>query len=747
MSNDQHVSAGLNVNGVYLCPMHPEIREKVAGNCPICGMSLEFEPSVIAQIEYTCPMHPEIVRFEPGSCPKCGMSLEPKTDFETEVENVELLDLTKRFLWSLPLTVLAIFVAVVGSDLPGVLAGRGEWLSLVISTPVILWAGKPFFQRAWKSFIHRSPNMWTLIGLGTGAAYVYSFAATAVPDIFPASFQTNGKVGVYFEAASVIISLTLLGQVIELKARAQTSSAIKALLKLAPKTARRRKADGSDEEVLLTHVMVGDILIVRPGETVPVDGEVIEGISSVDESMLTGEPLPVLKEVTNKVIGGTINSDGSLHIRAEKVGSASVLSQIVSLVSQAQRSKAPMQRMADTVSRYFVLTVIAVAIVTFLSWGLLGGESSWTYGVINAVAVLIIACPCALGLATPMSIMVASGRGATSGILFKDAAAIENFHKIDTLIVDKTGTLTEGRPYVEKVVAVSGIEGDHVLSLAASLENLSEHPLATAIVREAAKENLHLGKVVEFKSHSGFGVEGKMDGKRVLVGNAQFLINSKIDIEPMRFETDEINSHGSSIMFVSEDDTILGLISLNDKIKQTSPEAVTDLMSSGILLVMASGDNLSSAKSIASKLNITEVYGDVKPSDKLELVRKFQSQGKFVAMAGDGVNDAPALAQANIGISMGTGTDVAMHSGQVTLVKGDLRSIAAARKLSRDTVRNMRQNLFFAFIYNSLGVPIAAGVLYPFTGLTLSPMIAALAMSLSSTSVIANALRLRGKHA
>lgn len=698
-------------------------------------------------IEYTCPMHPEIVRFEPGNCPKCGMSLEPKADFETEVENVELLDLKKRFLWSLPLTVLAIFVAIVGSGLPGTLADRGEWLSLLIATPVILWAGKPFFQRAWMSFIHRSPNMWTLIGLGTGAAYVYSFAATAVPDIFPASFRTDGKVGVYFEAASVIISLTLLGQVIELKARAQTSSAIKALLKLAPKTARRRKADGSDEEVLLTQVMVGDILIVRPGETIPVDGEVIEGISSVDESMLTGEPLPVVKEVTNKVIGGTINSDGSLQIRAEKVGSASVLSQIVSLVSQAQRSKAPMQRMADTVSRYFVLTVIAVAILTFLVWGLLGGESSWTYGVINAVAVLIIACPCALGLATPMSIMVASGRGATSGILFKDAAAIENFHKIDTLIVDKTGTLTEGRPYVEKVVAVSGIEGDHVLSIAASLENLSEHPLATAIVREAAKENLHLGKVIEFKSHPGFGVEGELDGKRVLVGNAQFLVNSKIDIEPMRLEATEVSSHGSSIMFVSEDDAILGLISLNDKIKQTSPEAVTDLMNSGILLVMASGDNLSSAKSIASRLNITEVYGDVKPSDKLELVRKFQSQGKFVAMAGDGVNDAPALAQANIGISMGTGTDVAMHSGQVTLVKGDLRSIAAARKLSQDTVRNMRQNLFFAFIYNSLGVPIAAGVLYPFTGLTLSPMIAALAMSLSSTSVIANALRLRGTRA
>lgn len=698
-------------------------------------------------IEYTCPMHPEIVSFEPGNCPKCGMSLEPKAAFETEVENVELLDLKKRFLWSLPLTALSILVAVVGSGLPGALADRGEWLSLLIATPVILWGGKPFFQRAWNSFLHRSPNMWTLIGLGTGAAYVYSFAATAVPDIFPASFRTDGKVGVYFEAASVIISLTLLGQVIELKARAQTSSAIKALLKLAPKTARRRKADGSDEEVLLTHVMVGDILIVRPGETIPVDGEVTEGISSVDESMLTGEPLPVLKEVGDKVIGGTINSDGSLQISAEKVGSASVLSQIVSLVSQAQRSKAPMQRMADTVSRYFVLAVIAVAILTFLVWGLLGGESSWTYGVINAVAVLIIACPCALGLATPMSIMVASGRGATSGILFKDAAAIENFHKIDTLIIDKTGTLTEGRPYVESVVAVSGIEGNHVLSIAASLENLSEHPLATAIVREAARENLHLGKVVDFKSHSGFGVEGKLDGKRVLVGNAQFLINSKIDIEPMRLEAAEINSHGSSIMFVSEDDAILGLISLNDKIKQTSPEAVTDLMNSGILLVMASGDNLSSAKSIASKLNITEVYGDVKPSDKLELVRKFQDQGKFVAMAGDGVNDAPALAQANIGISMGTGTDVAMHSGQVTLVKGDLRSIAAARELSQDTVRNMRQNLFFAFIYNSLGVPIAAGVLYPFTGLTLSPMIAALAMSLSSTSVIANALRLRGTHA
>ena len=747
MSKDQHTSVGLNVNGVYLCPMHPEIREKVQGNCPICGMSLEFEPGAIAQIEYTCPMHPEIVRFEPGDCPKCGMSLEPKTDFETEVENVELLDLQKRFLWSLPLTALTIFVAVVGSDLPGVLADRGEWLSLVIATPVILWAGKPFFQRAWMSFIHRSPNMWTLIGLGTGAAYVYSFAATAVPDIFPASFRMDGKVGVYFEAASVIISLTLLGQVIELKARAQTSSAIKALLKLAPKTARRRKVDGSDEEVLLTHVMVGDILIVRPGETIPVDGEVIEGISNVDESMLTGEPLPVLKEVGDKVIGGTINADGSLQIRAEKVGSASVLSQIVNLVSQAQRSKAPMQRMADTVSRYFVLVVIAVAILTLLVWGLLGGESSWTYGVINAVAVLIIACPCALGLATPMSIMVATGRGATSGILFKDAAAIENFHKIDTLIVDKTGTLTEGRPYVESVVAVSGIEESRVLSVAASLERLSEHPLATAIIREAAERNLHLGKVVDFKSHSGSGVEGKLDGKRVLVGNAQFLISLKVDIEPIRFQAAEISSHGSSIMFVSEDDAILGLISLNDQIKQTSPEAVADLMSSGIHLVMASGDNLNSAKNIASKLKITEVYGDVKPSDKLELVRKFQNQGKFVAMAGDGVNDAPALAQANIGISMGTGTDVAMHSGQVTLVKGDLRSIAAARKLSKDTVGNMHQNLFFAFVYNALGVPIAAGVLYPFTGLTLSPMIAALAMSLSSTSVIANALRLRGKHA
>ncbi|MDP1711209.1 MAG: copper-translocating P-type ATPase [Candidatus Nanopelagicaceae bacterium] len=699
------------------------------------------------QIEYTCPMHPEIVRVEPGICPKCGMSLEPKTDFETEVENVELLDLTRRFLWSLPLTALSIFVAVLGLRLPGALADRGEWLSLVIATPVILWAGKPFFQRAWMSFVQRSPNMWTLIGLGTGAAYVYSVAATAVPDVFPASFRTDGKVGVYFEAASVIISLTLLGQVIELKARAQTSSAIKALLKLAPKTARRRKADGSDEEVLLTHVMVGDILIVRPGETIPVDGEVIEGISNVDESMLTGEPLPVLKEVTNKVIGGTINSDGSLHIRAEKVGSASVLAQIVSLVSQAQRSKAPMQRMADTVSRYFVLVVIAVAVLTFLVWGLLGGESSWTYGVINAVAVLIIACPCALGLATPMSIMVATGRGATSGILFKDAAAIENFHKIDTLIVDKTGTLTEGRPYVESVVAVSGIEESRVLSIAASLERLSEHPLATAIVREAAEGDLHLGKVVDFKSHSGSGVEGNLDGKRVLVGNAQFLLNSKVDLEPLRVEAAEISSHGSSIMFVSEDDAILGLISLNDQIKQTSPEAVADLMSSGIHLVMASGDNLNSAKSIASKLKITEVYGDVKPSDKLELVRKFQNQGRFVAMAGDGVNDAPALAQANIGISMGTGTDVAMHSGQVTLVKGDLRSIAAARKLSKDTVANMHQNLFFAFIYNALGVPIAAGVLYPFTGLTLSPMIAALAMSLSSTSVIANALRLRGKHA
>ena len=747
MEDMKGVSIEANLGGVYLCPMHPEIRQSTPGNCPKCGMSLEFEPNLNTQIEYTCPMHPEIRQFEPGNCPKCGMSLEPRDNYEIEHENVELVDLKRRLLWSLPLTVLTVLVAAIGSNLPGMLSNRSEWVSLLLATPVILWAGKPFFERAWMSFINKSPNMWTLIGLGTGAAYIYSLAATISPDIFPVSFHMNGKVGVYFEAASVIISLTLLGQVIELKARAQTSSAIKALLQLAPKTARRRKADGSDEEILLSQVMVGDTLIVRPGETIPVDGEVIEGISSINESMLTGEPLPLLKEVGNKVIGGTINTDGSLLIKAEKVGSASVLSQIVSLVAQAQRSKAPMQRMADSVSRYFVLTVIAVAILTFLVWGFVGGESSWTYGVINAVAVLIIACPCALGLATPMSIMVATGRAATSGILFKDAAAIENFHKIETLIVDKTGTLTEGRPYLEAIVAMPGIAENRILSVAASLENLSEHPLAIAIVRAAAKENLDLEKVVEFKSHPGLGVEGKINGDKILVGNANFLTSSNINMEALKSKAAEIGFLGSSIMFVSENDALLGLISLNDQIKKTSPEAVAELMASGIQLVMASGDNLASAMSIASKLKIKEVYGNVKPADKLELVRKFQNQGKFVAMAGDGVNDAPALAQANIGISMGTGTDVAMHSGQVTLVKGDLRSIAAARRLSSDTVRNMRQNLFFAFIYNSIGVPIAAGVLYPSMGLTLSPMIAALAMSLSSTSVIANALRLRGKGA
>ena len=585
--------------------------------------------------------------------------------------------------------------------------------------------------------------MWTLIGLGTGAAYLYSLVATIAPNVFPATFVAMDRVQVYFEAAAVIVSLTLLGQILELKARSQTSAAIRSLLGLAPKTARRIKPDGSEDDIPLTHVHLGDLLRVRPGEKVPVDGVVTEGSSAVDESMLTGEPIPVMKKTGEKLIGATMNTSGSLVMRAEKVGAETMLSQIVQMVVQAQRSKAPLQRLADTVAGYFVMVVVAIALMTFLVWGFVGPEPSWVFGLINAVAVLIIACPCALGLATPMSIMVATGKAATSGILFRDAAAIENFRRIDTLIVDKTGTLTEGKPVFERVIAAPGFDEAEVLRLAASLDQGSEHPLAQAVVAAAVARKLALEKADEFESGSGIGVRGRVGGKTLALGNAALMADMKIDLAPMLSEADAMRREGASVMFLGVDSTLAGILAVSDPVKASTAEALQQLKAAGIRVVMATGDGVTTAKAVAAKLGIEEVHGEVKPKDKLDLVAKLQGEGAMVAMAGDGINDAPALAKADIGIAMGTGTDVAMNSAQVTLVKGDLRGIARARLLSQATIRNMRQNLVFAFVYNALGVPLAAGVLYPFTGWLLSPMIAALAMSLSSASVVFNALRLK----
>ena len=626
-----------------------------------------------------------------------------------------------------------------------------SWIELVLSLPVVLWAGWPFFVRGAQSVVQRNPNMWTLIGLGTGAAFVYSVVATVAPGVFPESFLSMGRVAVYFEAAVVIISLTLFGQMLELRARSKTSAAIKSLLGLAPKTARRVNADGSEEDIALTHVHEGDSLRVRPGEKVPVDGLVVQGSSAVDESMLTGEPLPVTKRVGDKLIGATLNTSGALLMRSERVGSATVLSQIVQMVAQAQRSKAPMQRMADTVAGYFVYGVVAIAILTFFAWGLYGpqsaNESSWVYGLINAVTVLIIACLCALGLATPMSIMVGTGRGATQGVLFRDAAAIENLCKVDTLIVDKTGTLTEGKPAFERAIGANGFAEDEVLRLAASLDQGSEHPLAAAIVAAAHARKLALQNAEQFDSASGIGVKGVVGGRRVALGNATLMQQLGIDVAPLASQAEALRGQGASVMhhavFDHDIGTLAGLLAVSDPVKATTAEALAALRKAGLRIIMATGDGLTTAKAVGQRLGIDEVHGEVKPEDKLQLVERLQKEGRIVAMAGDGINDAPALAKANVGIAMGTGTDVAMNSAQVTLVKGDLRGIATARLLSVATVANMKQNLGFAFVYNMLGVPLAAGVLYPFTGWLLSPMIAALAMSLSSVSVISNALRLR----
>ncbi len=696
---------------------------------------------------YTCPMHPEIRQDHPGDCPKCGMALEPVMPTLDEDENPELASFTRRFWWTLPLTVAVATLSMLGHLLGWFDMAVQSWVEMVLSLPVVLWAGWPFFVRGAKSVVQRSPNMWTLISLGTGAAFLYSVVATLAPGVFPDSFISMGRVAVYFEAAVVIISLTLFGQLLELKARSKTSAAIKSLLGLSPKTARRVQADGSEEDIPLTNVHEGDTLRVRPGEKVPVDGVVLEGSSAIDESMLTGEPLPVTKRTGDKLIGATLNTSGALLMRSEHVGSATVLSQIVQMVAQAQRSKAPMQRMADVVAAYFVYGVVGIAILTFFVWGFFGPntgtESSWVYGLITAVTVLIIACPCALGLATPMSIMVSTGRAATQGVLFRDAAAIENLCKVDTLIVDKTGTLTEGKPAFELAVGVHGFNEDDVLRLAASLDQGSEHPLAAAIVNAAKERKLPLEKAEQFDSASGIGVKGVVGGKSLAIGNTTLMQQLNIDVAPLAEKAEELRSQGASVMHLAVDGKLAGLLSVSDPIKASTEEALTTLRKSGLRIIMATGDGLTTAKAVGKRLGIDEVHGEVKPADKLQLVESLQKEGRIVAMAGDGINDAPALAKADVGIAMGTGTDVAMNSAQLTLVKGDLRGIATARALSVATVANMKQNLGFAFVYNMVGVPLAAGVLFPFTGWLLSPMVGAVAMSLSSVSVISNALRLR----
>ncbi len=738
----------------YTCPMHPEVRQKGPGACPKCGMALEpVIPVPKKKSEsttlWTCPMHPEIVKDSPGNCPICGMALEQKTVTAEEEENPELIDMSRRFKVALVLSIPVVVVAM-GRYVPGVStlleivpSGILKWFEIILATPVVLWSGWPFFVRGWQSVINKSPNMFTLIGLGVGVAYIYSIVAALFPDIFPDSFRdAQGEVGVYFEAASVIVTLVLLGQVLELKARSQTGAAIKALLGLAPKTARRIK-DGEEEDIPLEEVKVGNLLRVRPGEKIPVDAVVVEGMSSVDESMVTGEPMPVEKNPGDKVIGATVNGTGTIVIRAEKVGAETLLSQIVKMVAEAQRSRAPIQKLVDVVAAYFVQIVLGVAVLTFAVWAIFGPDPRMAHALINAVAVLIIACPCALGLATPMSIMVATGKGATAGVLFKNAEAIEVMKKVDTLVVDKTGTLTEGKPKLVSVVPAEGFDEERVLELAASLEQGSEHPLAAAIVKGVKDRGLELKKVEEFESVTGKGVRGTVEGIQVALGNIRLLEDMAISVNGLDEKAEQMRADGQTVMFVVIDNRAAGLLGVADPIKDTTPQAIKELHEEGIRIVMLTGDNRTTAEAVARRLEIDDIIAGVLPDAKADEVKRLQAEGKIVAMAGDGINDAPALAQAHVGIAMGTGTDVAMESAGVTLVKGDLRGIVRARRLSRATMRNIKQNLFWAFVYNSLGIPVAAGVLYPFFGLLLSPIFAAAAMSFSSVSVIGNALRLK----
>jgi Cu+-exporting ATPase len=738
-------------NNLFTCPMHPEIQQEGPGPCPKCGMALEplIAPAPADRVEYTCPMHPEIVQDTPGPCPKCGMALEPRTVPVEEGKNPELVDMSRRFYLSLVLTIPE-FIIAMGHMLPGhpleALASPRTygWIELLLASPVVLWAGWPFFVRGWHSLVHRSLNMFTLISLGVFVAYSYSIVATLFPGLFPPSFRgVDGEVAVYFEAAAAIITLVLLGQVLELKARSQTGAAIKALLGLAPKNARLIRDDGTEEDVPLGQVQPGDRLRVHPGEKVPVDGTVIEGNSSVDESMISGEAIPVEKESGSKVIGATVNGTGSLIMRAEKVGSETVLAQIVKMVSEAQRSRAPIQKMADVVAGWFVPAVMLSAIVTFIIWSIFGPEPRMAHALINAVAVLIIACPCALGLATPMSIMVATGKGATMGVLFKNAEAIELLRKVDTLVVDKTGTLTEGKPKLVAVETVNGFDQQNLLRMAASLERGSEHPLAAAIVGGAEERGIGTVSVEGFQSITGKGVTGRIDGLEVALGNRKLFEDMGIDTSALLIQAEAMEFKGQTVMFVAVGGKSVGLLCVADPIKETTPEALRQLHAEGIRIVMMTGDNRTTAQAVAGDLGIDDILAEVLPEEKADKVKELQAQGRFVAMAGDGINDAPALAQAQVGVAMGTGTDVAMASAGVTLVKGDLRGIVRARLLSRATMANIRQNLFFAFFYNALGIPLAAGALYPFFGILLSPMIAAAAMSFSSVSVIGNALRLR----
>jgi P-type Cu+ transporter len=732
----------------YTCPMDPEVRQIGPGACPKCGMALEpVSAAPLTRTEWTCPMHPEVVRDEPGSCPICGMALEPRV-VTLDEQNPELDDMTRRFRWSTVLTmpILAFMVAefVPGQPLQHALPPAAmTWSQFLLATPVVLWGGWPFFVRGWASVVNRHLNMFTLIALGVGAAYVFSVVATLAPGLFPASFRTHGdQIGVYFEPAAIIVVLVLLGQVLELRARSRTSSAIKKLLGLTPTTARRIDAAGAEQDVPLEHVQVGDRLRVRPGERVPVDGVVVEGTTTVDESMVTGEPIPVEKIATSKATGGTVNRTGTFVMEAQRVGSDTLLAQIVRLVGEAQRSRAPIQRLADTVSGWFVPIVILIALVTFGVWAVWGPEPRLAHALVNAVAVLIIACPCALGLATPMSIMVGTGRGAELGVLLRNAEALEVMEQVDMVVVDKTGTLTEGRPALTTVVPEAPINEPTLLRLVASLEKVSEHPLAEAIVRGAEERGVQTGPVTDFRSVTGKGVVGTVDGRIVAIGNAAMLTEMGATVTSSE-RADALRSNGETVMFVAVDGGYAGLVGVADRIKATTAEAIKALHDEGLRIVMLTGDSRVTAEAVARSVGIDTVEAEVLPEQKADVVKRLQAEGRRVAMAGDGINDAPALAQADVGIAMGTGTDVAMESAGITLVQGDLRGLVRARRLSRATMRNIRQNLFFAFVYNALGVPVAAGVLYPAFGLLLSPILASAAMTFSSVSVIGNALRLR----